>query len=230
MAQISKDVPEACERFSAYTALDVDDLKNWARTGLVTDIDEAVGNPYFQHTELSELLAERRRAPDVRFPDPGPSALLRPLRGAGDAERYTVADRDLRMSITAFARERSSSRMVPSTSRGLCGLQHHRDERSSERSFDKFLPVHRCGQCGSLDTTPTDESLKCSVCGEEMRAFSLYQPEVTEQSTASRTMTTRTSRRCTRDIPSLHEHRTRTRDEAPRVPGSDCLSRPKSSQ
>lgn len=176
--QVSRDVPEVCERFSAYTALDVDDLKNWARTGLVADIDEAVGNPYFQHAELSELLANAGVLPMFGFPTRVRPLYSKPLRGAGDAERYTVADRDLRMSITAFA---PGAVVVKDGAEHLAvGFAAYDIIGTSVRSKDPLgtaLPVHRCGQCGSLDTRPTDESLNCSVCGEGMRAFSLHQPE-----------------------------------------------------
>src|SRR6202042_2989374 len=66
-------------------------------------IDEAVGNPYLGHTELSELLANAGVLPMFGFPTRVRPLYSRQLRSAGDAERYTVADRDLGMSITAFA-------------------------------------------------------------------------------------------------------------------------------
>lgn len=176
--QISEDVPTVCERFSAYTALDVGDLKQWARNNLVSDIDEAVGNPYFQHTELSELLANAGVLPMFGFPTRVRPLYSKPLRSAGDAERHTVADRDLRMSITAFA---PGAVVVKDGAEHLAvGFAAYTIIGASARSKDPLgtpLAVHRCGQCGSLDTRPTDESLKCSVCGDEMRAFSLYQPE-----------------------------------------------------
>lgn len=176
--QVAKDIPEICKRFSAYTALNVDDLKDWARTGLIADIDEAVGNPYFQHTELSELLANAGVLPMFGFPTRVRPLYSKPLRGAGDADRHTVADRNLRMSITAFA---PGAVVVKDGAEHLAvGFAAYNIVGTSARAKDPLgtpLPVHRCGQCGSLDTRPTGESLTCSVCGEEMRAFSLYQPE-----------------------------------------------------
>ncbi|ANJ28100.1 DEAD/DEAH box helicase [Agromyces aureus] len=176
--QSSRDVPVVCARFSVYTALDVDELKDWARNGLVNDIDEAVGNPYFQHNELSELLANAGVLPMFGFPTRVRPLYSKPLRGAGDAERHTVADRDLRMSITAFA---PGAVVVKDGAEHLAvGFAAYNIMGTSARAKDPLgapFPVHRCGQCGSLDTHPTDESLSCSVCGEEMSAFSLYQPE-----------------------------------------------------
>lgn len=174
----SSDVHVVCTRFSAYTALDVDELNDWARNGLVNDIDEAVGNPYFQHTELSELLANAGVLPMFGFPTRVRPLYSKPLRGASDAESHTVADRDLRMSITAFA---PGAVVVKDGAEHLAvGFAAYNVIGKSLRAKDPLgapFPVHRCGQCGSLDTRPTEESLRCSVCGEEMRAFSLYQPE-----------------------------------------------------
>jgi len=176
--RISNDVPEVCNRFSAYTALNIDDLQDWARTSLVSDIDEAVGNPYFQHTELSELLANAGVLPMFGFPTRVRQLYSKALRGAGDAARYSVADRDLRLSITAFA---PGAVVVKDGAEHLAvGFANYDVIGTRVRARDPLgtpLPIHRCGQCGSIDTRPTDESLRCSVCGEETRAFSLYQPE-----------------------------------------------------
>lgn len=176
--EASDDVPVVCSRFSAYTALDVDELNDWARNGLANDIDEAVGNPYFQHTELSELLANAGVLPMFGFPTRVRPLYSKQLRGVGDVERHTVADRDLRMSITAFA---PGAVVVKDGAEHLAvGFAAYNIIGKSTRAKDPLgapFPVHRCAQCGSLDTRPVDESLRCSVCGEEMRAFSLYQPE-----------------------------------------------------
>lgn len=172
------DVVEVCDRFSAFTALDVDALKSWARQELVGDIDEAVGNPYFGHAELSELLANAGVLPMFGFPTRVRLLYSRQLRSAGDAERYTVADRDLGMSITAFA---PGAVVVKDGAEHLAvGFAAYKVVGASSKPKDPLgtpLPVHRCGECGSLDTTPNDQPLSCSVCGEPMRAFPVYQPE-----------------------------------------------------
>ncbi len=176
--QISNQVEEVCGRFSAYTALSVDELKTWARTQLVGDIDEAVGNPYFGHEELSELLANAGVLPMFGFPTRVRPLYSKPVRSMGDAERNTVADRDLGMSITAFApgavvvKDGAEHLAV-----GFAAYNFSGNKAYAKDPLGTPLPVHRCGQCGSLDTRPTDNTLKCAVCGDEMRAFSLYQPE-----------------------------------------------------
>lgn len=176
--QTSHDVDGVCERFSAYTALSVGDLKAWAHTELVSDIDEAVGNPYFGHAELSELLANAGVLPMFGFPTRVRPLYSKPVRTMSDAERNTVADRDLGMSVTTFA---PGAVVVKDGAEHLAvGFAAYNFSGNKAYAKDPLgvpLPVHRCGQCGSLDTRPTDESLKCTVCGDEMRAFSLYQPE-----------------------------------------------------
>jgi DEAD/DEAH box helicase domain-containing protein len=176
--QNSNEVDGVCERFSAYTALGVVGLKTWARTELLDDIDEAVGNPYFSHGELSELLANAGVLPMFGFPTRVRPLYSKPVRNRGDAERNTVADRDLGMSITAFA---PGAVVVKDGAEHLAvGFAAYNFSGNKAYAIDPLgtaLPVHRCGQCGSLDTRPTDESLRCTVCGDEMRAFSLFQPE-----------------------------------------------------
>lgn len=176
--QVSDEVPQVCDRLSVFTALDGADLERWARGELVDDIDEAVANPYFSHAELSELLANAGVLPMFGFPTRVRPLYSRPLRSASDEKRYTVADRDLRMSITAFA---PGAVVVKDGSEHLAvGFAAYHVVGASTRPRDPLgtpLPVHRCGECGSLDTRPSGQPLNCSVCGEPMTAFSVYQPE-----------------------------------------------------
>lgn len=175
---VSSDVLQVCDRFSAFTALDVADLKVWAQNELVGDIDEAVGNPYFSHAELSELLANAGVLPMFGFPTRVRPLYSRPLRSAVDAKQFTVADRDLGMSITAFA---PGAVVVKDGAEHLAvGFAAYNIVGTSARPKDPLgtpLPVHRCRECGSLDTRPSDQPLNCSVCGEPMKSFSVYQPE-----------------------------------------------------
>jgi DEAD/DEAH box helicase domain-containing protein len=174
----SGDVEEVCRRFAAFTDLDEDTLVGWARTGLTDDVDEAVGNPYFAHAELSELLANAGVLPMFGFPTRVRPLYSKRVRNRSDAETYRVADRDLRMSITSFA---------PGAVVVKDGAEHLSVGFSAysfvgERAIPKdplgvALPVHRCGNCGSLDTRPSSLPLECTVCGELTRAFSVYQPE-----------------------------------------------------
>ncbi len=174
----SSEVAQVCDRFSAFTALDVPELTRWARTELINDIDEAVENPYFGHPELSELLANAGVLPMFGFPTRVRPLYSRRLRSATDGDKFTVADRDLGMSITAFA---PGAVVVKDGAEHLAvGFAAYDIVGNTARPRDplgKPLPVHRCVECGSLDTHPSDQPLNCSVCGEAMKAFPLYQPE-----------------------------------------------------
>lgn len=174
----SPDVESVCARFSVFTALDVGELKSWASGGLVGDIDEAVGSPYFGHEELSELLANAGVLPMFGFPTRVRPLYSKPIRTKRDAEHHTVADRDLGMSITAFApgavvvKDGAEHLAV-----GFAAYTFNGNKATPRDPLGLALPIHRCQECESLNTRPTDDTLVCAVCGEEMRAFSLYQPE-----------------------------------------------------
>jgi DEAD/DEAH box helicase domain-containing protein len=176
--EMTDDVDEVCDRFSAHTDLDVDDLKQWARTKLVADVDEATANPYFGHAELSELLANAGVLPMFGFPSRVRPLYSRPLRQAADMERFRVSDRDLGMSISNFA---PGAVVVKDGSEHLAvGFAAYNIVGSSARARDPLgepLPVNRCEECGSLDTHPNHQHSHCSICGGDLKSFSVYQPE-----------------------------------------------------
>ena len=66
------EVDQVAATFTRSTHVNPDTLASWARSQLINEIDSAVGDPYFQHPELSEPSRQRRRAAHVRVPHPGP--------------------------------------------------------------------------------------------------------------------------------------------------------------
>ena len=174
----SPEVAAVSKRFSVYTDLDKTSLDVWARRELISDIDEAVSNPYFSHAELSELLANAGVLPMFGFPTRVRPLYSKALKSATDSEKYTVADRDLRMSITAFA---PGAVVVKDGAEhlaiGFAAYNFIGAGASSKDPLGSPLPVRRCSECESLDTRPSTSELNCSVCGAPMRAFSVYQPE-----------------------------------------------------
>jgi DEAD/DEAH box helicase domain-containing protein len=173
----SADVEFVCDRFAVFTDVDAGQLKDWARGGLVADIDEAVGNPYFLHPQLSELLANAGVLPMFGFPSRVRSLYSRRVRSSADEKRYKVADRDLGMSITAFApgavvvKDGAEHLVVGFAAYNIVG-----NSASPRDPLGDPLLVHRCGECESLDTRPSKDEMLCSVCGGAMRAFSMFQP------------------------------------------------------
>lgn len=174
----SRAVDVICSRYSVYTDLSSGDLTRWARCDLVDEIDEAVNNPYFAHPDLSELLANAGVLPMFGFPTRVRSLYSEKLKSSDDAEKAVVADRDLGMSITSFA---PGAVVVKDgaehLSVGFVAYEIIGNRAKPKDPLGVSLPVHRCADCGSLDTTPDSGSKECSVCGAPMISFQIYQPE-----------------------------------------------------
>lgn len=172
------DVADVCRRFSVMTPLDVDSLETWARTELLTEIDAAVANPYFGHVELSELLANAGVLPMFGFPTRVRALYSKRIRSRSEVDRFTVADRDLGMSITAFA---PGAVVVKDGAEHLCvgfaAYQFRGDRAFGKNPLAGDLVVQRCHECGSLETLPDEEVETCTVCASSIDRYTLYQPE-----------------------------------------------------
>jgi DEAD/DEAH box helicase domain-containing protein len=172
------DASEVAHAFCARTEVDPVATTAWASKDLVSEIDEAVANPYFQHAELSELLANAGVLPMFGFP-----TRVRPLfRGKPqrreDLQRLTVADRDLGMSLTAFApgavvvKDGAEHLAVGFAAYDVMGQRVvPRNPLSAE------MVVQRCDSCGALETLPDSRQETCGVCDGAVRRYKLYQPE-----------------------------------------------------
>jgi DEAD/DEAH box helicase domain-containing protein len=174
----SPAVQEVAEAFCAHTLVDPDHTAAWARQNLVSDVDKAVANPYFQHAELSELLANAGVLPMFGFP-----TRVRPLyRGKpqrkDDIGRLTVADRDLGMSLTMFApgavvvKDGAEHMAVGFAAYDVLG-----QKTVPRNPLTAELLVQRCGDCGALETLPEEEQETCRLCGGAIARYKVYQPE-----------------------------------------------------
>jgi len=172
------DVDDVCERFSAMTPLDPALLRDWMRSDLVREIDGAKANPYFGQEELSELLANAGILPMFGFPTRVRQLYSRKLSRKSDRERAVVADRDLGMSISAFA---PGAVVVKDGAEHLCvgfAAYEFRGDRILPRNpLAGALEVQRCHECGSLETLPEANALTCRVCGADVDRYMVYQPE-----------------------------------------------------
>lgn len=176
--QESADPGQICSRFAVMTPLDRVALEEWARTGLVAEIDDAVANPYFGHHELSELLANAGVLPMFGFPTRVRALYSKRIRRKEDLSWATVADRDLGMSVAAFA---PGAVVVKDGAEHLCvgfaAYDFRGDKAFAREPLAGALVVQRCHECGSLETLP-DESVEiCSVCSSPIDRFTVYQPE-----------------------------------------------------
>ncbi|ACV78352.1 DEAD/DEAH box helicase [Nakamurella multipartita] len=174
----ARDVTDVCERFAVYTAIDSAGLIGWARAQLVADIEEAIANPYFGHSELSELLANAGVLPMFGFPTRVRALYSGQITRSSDSEKYKVADRDLGMSISSFA---PGAVVVKDGAEHLCvGFAAYSFIGASARARDPLgqaLMVQRCDDCGSLNTDSNAAAVHCSVCQGDLRSFSVFQPE-----------------------------------------------------
>src|SRR5262249_47030690 len=84
------DPDEVACRFTAYTAFSgsADSLAAWCRDDLLGEIDDAIANPYYAQTELSELLANAGVLPMFGFP-----SRVRSLYGGRARKRQELEDR-----------------------------------------------------------------------------------------------------------------------------------------
>lgn len=171
-------VAEVCRRFAVMTPLDLDRLETWARHDLAREIDEATENPYFGHEELSELLANAGVLPMFGFPTRVRALYSKRVRGKEELDRYTVADRDLGMSITAFApgavvvKDGAEHLAV-----GFAAYEFRGNRAIPKDPLAGEILVQRCHECGSLETLPEADAERCPVCQAPVEKYSVYQPE-----------------------------------------------------
>ena len=172
------DAPSVVTLFSAYTPVEVAQILRWVRTDLVSDIDAAVVNPYFQHDELSELLANAGVLPMFGFPTRTRDLYSRPVKDQDDQARVTVGSRELGQAVTAFG---PGSIIVKDGREHVCvgfAAYAFRGRRASKRDpLAGPIMVARCSECGFLQTDPGNLSEECPVCSSEATKFPVYQPE-----------------------------------------------------
>ncbi len=98
------DVEHVVRRLAAHTGVPkqvVDEIVEWARDGLVLDVDDVVDSPVFTQTALSERLANAGILPMFGFP-----TRVRTLYRTGADNRLTdeeISDRPLDQAVSLFA-------------------------------------------------------------------------------------------------------------------------------
>jgi DEAD/DEAH box helicase domain-containing protein len=171
------EVPGVIKRLSAYTAPEnsAADFEKWARTGLVTTIDQVLGNPLHQQDELSELLANAGVLPMFGFP-----TAVRTLYGnrattLPQLSSSTVADRALEMAVSAFAPGAQVVRDgAAHTSIGFAAYDVKGQRVFARDPLGGALQVTRCTQCRlAAINSPTDH---CPVCTGQTTTVNVHQP------------------------------------------------------
>lgn len=184
------DVDDVVRRLAAHTGIEasmVDEIVEWAREGLVQDIDGVVGSPVFTQPALSERLANAGGVlPMFGFP-----TRVRTLYRTGIDNRLTldeISDRPLDQAVSLFApgAEVVSDGWVY-TVNGFASV--YRDGRGNVRTTDPIrssFALERCAVCGSstikagsaAEGLPAGGPLTCPVCAGDIEPMTVYQPAV----------------------------------------------------
>lgn len=166
-------------QFCAHTTVSANEIVDWLTNDLLVEVQAAVDNPYFQHDELSELLANAGVLPMFGFPTRSRDLYGEKVGRRSELPRKTVASRDLGISVTSFA---------PGSVTVKDGAQHlavgfakyetsFGDKLKSVNPLAGEIRVHRCEECGSIATMPNPEAKSCGVCNGNVSAYSVFQPE-----------------------------------------------------
>jgi DEAD/DEAH box helicase domain-containing protein len=171
------DPTAVAARFTAYTTVAAAQIEEWARGRLASEIDEAVANPYFQHEELSELLANAGVLPLFGFPSRVRDLYAKRVRDRND-ETAVVASRQLDQAVTSFA---PGAVVVKDRQEHLCvGFAAYEFRGNAAKAVDPLghpLRVARCTECESLETRPSAHvDASCRICGGLIEAFDVFQP------------------------------------------------------
>lgn len=172
------DVDEIAARFCQYTSVSPEPVASWARGELVTDVDEALANPFFSHDELSELLANAGVLPMFGFPTRVRELFHQRVFKRSELDRSTLSNRPMNMAVASFS---PGSLVVKDGKEHVCvGFASYRFEGPKAVPADPLdkarLAIRRCGNCQRVDVGGGDESSQCRICKGEVTEIDLVQP------------------------------------------------------
>lgn len=177
IAHAGPQINAAAKHFCSFTTIDHEEIASWIKDMLLDQVDEAVANPYFQHQELSELLANAGVLPMFGFPTRSRNLYGSKVESWNDLDTAVVSSRDLGMSIRSFA---------PGAVTVKDGAQHlavgfaayepqgHRVRPVSPLAGE--IKVRRCRECGAVETRQADDVPRCAVCAGEQDRYPVFQP------------------------------------------------------
>ena len=153
---------------------DLSVLEDWVRSGLVSDIDDAVGSPLYNHPALSELLANAGVLPMFGFP-----TRVRDLYGSGmkGIDSEALSDRPLDQAVSMFA---PGAQVVRDgwvyTVDGFAAFRGAGSSSTQVPPLESQVAVDRCQNCGVTSRTLGDAPESCPVCSQPMQRLRIYQP------------------------------------------------------
>ena len=180
--EVSDELPVLVRGLTVLTGTDPDDddeITAWVRSGLAEAINDAVADPNYTHTELSELLANAGVLPMFGFP-----TRIRALYGGkpkhiNDTDAV-VADRSLQIAVSQYA---PGGQVLNENQVHTCvGFAAWEPVGGGVKSVPPLADpvfVARCKTCGSVEAIDAaGDTLKhqCRVCGAPTAVFHLYQP------------------------------------------------------
>jgi DEAD/DEAH box helicase domain-containing protein len=174
----SAEVGGVVQRLSAFTGLSQEtilEIEDWARDGLIDEIDTAIDRWASEQDELSELLATAGVLPMFGFPTRARDLYGSRVRTRDDLERAVIADRPLDMAVSAFA---PGAHVVRDgqlhTAVGFADYEIKGRTAAPIDPLGLAVPVASCEECHAVLVRPRGDI--CSACQGTLRSFALYQP------------------------------------------------------
>ncbi|MEV4826807.1 DEAD/DEAH box helicase [Micromonospora sp. NPDC049257] len=169
------DVIVALTVRTGMTATEVAELERWARHDLVTYIDAALDNPFYQQNELSELLANAGVLPMFGFPTRVRNLYKDYPRDKRDLSDLVVSDRSLDMAVASFV---PGAEVVRDgeihTAVGFAAYEVKGRRVLPIDPLGKPIDITKCQNCGR--TSVGVDTGQCQACQEELTTFVMFQP------------------------------------------------------
>lgn len=173
------DLDAVIDRLTALTGIapgQVDELREWLRTGLADAIQEVVSSAYYVQPELSERLANAGVLPMFGFPSRVRDLYGRQPRSRVQLEEYKITDRSLDIALSAFAPGAETVRdRWQHTAGGFAAFEVIGNQIRPIDPLGTPLRVARCRSCATVDLE-LEGAVQCRVCGGPTATFSLHQP------------------------------------------------------
>jgi DEAD/DEAH box helicase domain-containing protein len=158
-------------------------LVAWLESSLIQSIDQAVDNPAYRQTALSETLAGAGVLPMFGFPTRVRSLYFGKPRDRDDDDRVKVSDRALEMAVSSFSpgSEVLKDKQIH-TCVGFAAWDYSSFRPAPEEPLGPPKTISRCNSCGSISTIQDGTKEKsCDICDEATHVFEMFQPDYDDQ-------------------------------------------------
>jgi DEAD/DEAH box helicase domain-containing protein len=171
-----EEIVDGLAALSGLEAAEVGRIRDSLRGALIERIDEAVANPLFGQSELSEQLANAGILPMFGFPTRVRELWGRPPNSLDDGEAC-VSDRALDLAVSSFA---PGSEVVKDKQTHICvgfaAFEPRFGKMVPADPLGEGVPIARCRDCDAVYEESAGGLERCEVCGGSLAHFDLYQP------------------------------------------------------